>query len=157
MNKSVWIIVALLVSVSINLLLSGMLVGRHLAAKPGGGPHMEWMLSETDDKQRAVLKASMREHFKATASDRRALRTAQSALRDVIAAEPYNQREVEAALANLRRTSGELQLAMHQQMATVLGELEPAARTRLLHAMTSRRRHGGPPGGPPSDRPDKSP
>jgi uncharacterized membrane protein len=144
MTNRTWLIAILIVSIGLNLLFAGVVIGRHLGAGPT--PHFGWMMQEIEPETRKRLRSSMREHREATRPAQQALREAQHRLHQTIAADPFAEEDVQRALANLRRNSTGLQETMHQQMLTTLSQLEPEERIKVFQALSNRMMR--PPHGP---------
>jgi uncharacterized membrane protein len=72
------------------------------------------------------------------------LRAAQSRAADAVSANPYDAAAAEAALADLRRQSGEMQSIIHEAMSAIAAKLEPGQR-ELMGRMMFRRQNSGRP------------
>lgn len=140
MNKQTWLVAALIVSLGLNMLFIGVVIGRTMS---GGGPppHMQWMMQELDEDTRKTIRQAMRKTAKESGETRRALRSAQRQLHEHIGAEDYDKEAVIKALAEVRRASNEMQEIMHRQMVDSLEMMAPEERLRV-YRMLSGARHG---------------
>ena len=144
MNTNRWLVLALLVSLAINLLIAGVVIGRHL---DGGAPsrmHFEWLMQDLDDATRSKMRKNMHEQMKNTRPHRHDLRQAQRALHEAILTEPFEEDRVKAAMAEVRAASARLQQTMHDQMIQILSEMSAEDRTKVFSILSrmERRRHG---------------
>jgi len=159
MNKKILLITLLILSIGLNLVFVGVVVGRHLFGMPPGRAHFEWMTQEVSEETRSKLRSSMREHMQESRPVRRALREAQDQLRSAITRDEYVEADVVARLAEVRRVSAELQESMHEQMVENLKYLAPEERSQVFAMMMRpdkgprgpQPQHPGRPGGPPRD------
>jgi uncharacterized membrane protein len=157
MNKKILLVTVLVISIGLNLVFVGVVVGRHLFGMPPGRAHFEWMTQEVSEETRSKLRSSMREHMQESRPVRRELREAQDHLRTAISTDQYVEADVAARLAEIRRASAELQESMHEQMVENLRHLAPEERSHVLGMMMRQGRgrrgpqpqHPGRPGSPP--------
>lgn len=157
MNKKILLVTLLVISIGLNLVFIGVVVGRHLFDVPPGRAHFEWMTQEVSEETRSKLRSSMREHMQQSRPVRRELREAQDQLRTAITTDEYVEADVVAGLAEVRRVSAVLQESMHEQMVENLRHLAPEERSQVLGVMMRQDKgrrgpqpqHPGRPGGPP--------
>ena len=158
MNKRVLLTTLLVISMGLNLLFVGVVVGRYLLGMSPDRAHFEWMTQEVSEDTRRRLRTAVREHMQESLHARRELRKAQDQLRSAIATDEYVETDVVARLAEVRRVSADLQESMHKQMVENLRQLAPEERSHVLgmmkrHDNRGRRRplseHPRTPGDPP--------
>lgn len=157
--------VVVVISVALNLLLVGMMLGR--IAGPGaetgrmdpiGG--MRRLLSNLPEERAEVLAPFYRAYFTAMRPGFREIRGTQSDLREAMLTEPLDEDAVRAAMADFRQNLFDSQASAHIAFVNLVAELTLAERQQLVAAMNKRpprdRRSGGrPPGEPP--RPGRAP
>ena len=142
MNSNRWLVLALLVSLGVNLLIAGVVIGRHLDGGPPGRMHFEWLMQDLDDATRSKIRQNMHEQMKNSRPYRHDLRQAQHALHEAIIAEPFEEKQVKAAMAEVRAASARLQQTMHDQMIQNLGEMSAEDRARVFSILSRRPNHG---------------
>ena len=92
MTKSKWIIMALVISLIINLLLVGYLAGQSSKPKMFGDPTRmfpRWVRSLPEDRQQ-TLRPLVREHMNTVRPALRDMRRQHTQLRQAIGAEPFD-------------------------------------------------------------------
>ncbi len=158
MTRMRWLQLVLVISLAINLLVAGALVGRLRDREPPLG----WAVQQLDPETRAVLRPLMRQRIGTTFKMRRAMRSAQGRIRDIIEQEPLDEQALALELAQLREISVRYQASMHETAIDVLAELTPEQRLRVARRLLTppgdRRPPGAdhrPPG--PGDRPGPPP
>ncbi len=150
MNKSAWLTALLIYSAGRTLVCIGVAVGRHASEMSSGQHQLEWMMQEISDDSRKKIRASMREHMRATRPARRDLREAQEKLHDAITAQDYDEAEIIERFADVRLAAGVLQASMHEQIVQNLREFKPEERMHVLRMITRHERRG-PRNAPPPD------
>ena len=153
--RSRLLIVALVVSVAVNLLVVGGLIGRTLNDGPAASmpPHLGWLIRDSKPDVREML----RERLRATAPQMRELRgnvrRVQRAFNQLASEDPLDEDAIEAALARIRTSNLEFQEAMHGQMTDIIRELDGEDRRKAIRYLQARTRvddrrgwHGGPRG-----------
>ena len=148
--RSKWLIGALAVSLVVNLLLAGFLVGRmsgDFGFKGGFGaaPKMPQLRFLEDDRRREVTRDL--DTRNALRPILRELRRSQGDIRAALVAEPFEQEALSAALTEFRRRLEESQALSHRKLVAVAARLTPGERRRL--ARTIDRRRGQPDKKPP--------
>ena len=162
MAKQHWTAGVLAVSLAVNLLVVGALLGRWIKGEPSGHPPLAWAGKELDANSRERLRPILQQNAEATRVLRRRIRAASDTVRDAIRAEPFDSAALSDALAALRAVSLDYQAAVHAVAIEALAELPADDRERfgamLLRPGSQDGRHpqGGPrpPGG---GRPDHRP
>ena len=148
--RNKWLIGALAVSLVVNLLLAGFLVGRMsgdfgFRGGIGAAPKMPQLRFLEDDRRREVTHGL--ETRKALRPILRELRGSQRDIRASLVAEPFEQEALSAALTEFRRRLEESQALSHRKLVAVAARLTPGERRRL--ARTIDRRRGQPDKKPP--------
>ena len=155
MNKQQLLVVALLVSLGVNLLIAGVVIGR--AGKgprpPVGPPPMEWVARELPPETKRVVMQEMRARqadFKPLRSE---LRTATQAVRRAITAsdEDYDPQALAAALKEVRRVSIRYQELIHESLVGVTADMPRAQRIAVARAALARAQQGQMPQRPAPD------
>ncbi len=140
MNANRWLGLALLLSVAVNLLVGGAVLGRILRDTPAQPPPMAWALRDMDPALRRELQPRLRARLGGAMPERAALRGALQALASAIRAEPLDRDRASAALGALRQSSNSYQAVLHESMLDILMELPPERREAALRAFL---RQGG--------------
>lgn len=155
-----WVPVVLLVSLAINLLLAGVVLGRWTFADAARPPPMAWATREMDPEAQAQLRPLLRRTLARTQALRDQLRGVTRDIEQLISAEPMDQQAMERALTRLRRVSSAYQEAMHDAILQALPQLSIEQREQLLARLLRSERpprpphHKPPPKEPPSPRED---
>ena len=132
MNKRVLLTTLLVISMGLNLLFVGVVVGRYLLGMSPDRAHFEWMTQEVSEDTRRRLRTAVREHMQESLPARIKLRKAQHQLRSAVTSNEYVEADVVARLAEVRRASVDLQESMHEQMVKNFRELSPEERSHVL-------------------------
>ena len=149
--RSKWLIGALIVSIVVNLLLTGFIVGRKSGDSGFGGgigptPIMPPLKFLEADRQREVT-----EDLQTRRELRPILRKLHRAQKDIHAAfvaEPFDEAALSEALAEFRGRLEESQALSHKKLVIVAARLTPDERRRLTLALDR-------PRGPPDKRPPR--
>ena len=137
-----WLIGALTVSVVVNLLLAGFVVGRMsgdvgFRGGIGAAPKMPQLRFLEDERRREVTRGlETRDALRPTL---RELRRSQGDIRAAFMAQPFDQEALSAALAEFRRHLDESQALSHTKLVAVAAKLTPDERRRLARTMDRRR------------------
>jgi Spy/CpxP family protein refolding chaperone len=146
--RSKWLIGALAVSVVVNLLLAGFVVGRmsgDFGIRGGIGPVPQLKFLE-EDRRREVFQGL--ETRRALKPKLRKLRAAQRDMRAALLAEPFEQEALSETLAEFRRRLDESQALSHQKFVSVVSRLTPDERRKLASTLDRHRK-------PPDRRPPR--
>ena len=148
--RNKWLIGALAVSLVVNLLLAGFLVGRMsgdfgFRGGFGAAPKMPQLRFLEDDRRREVTRDL--DTRNALRPILRELRRSQGDIRAALVAEPFEQEALSAALTEFRRRLEESQALSHRKLVAVAARLTPGERRRL--ARTIDRGRGQPDKKPP--------
>ncbi|HYE52125.1 MAG TPA: periplasmic heavy metal sensor [Azospirillaceae bacterium] len=153
MTRTVKLLIAgLVLSLSVNLLVGGMMVGHHLTGRghaggEGRGPGMGFMPGLSREMRpyvRAELEARREEGRQRIQAIREARREAGRVLRS----EPFDRAAAAAALARLREVGAESQVALHEALLEAFAKAPPEARTAAPEERRERRRRDKPEDGP---------
>lgn len=132
--------VILALSLGLNLLVIGALVG--FAIRGGPMPrfpaHLGDVLSEVAPEERQALRAEMSKMREDTRPLHRELRRQQRQLAKQMLNEPFDEDATREAFAELRLRHSEVQTRMHEQMITVMKDLNPEQRAKLLRQLVRR-------------------
>ena len=148
MNSRVWLIILLIVSLACNLLVLGVIIGRHLsgsqpeAGATGKATHLGWLTRNLDAETLATLRHSLKERRHQARQTHKALRAAQQHLLEVIQAEPFDAGAVKAALTALREVSTRFQEVSHQHIVEILATMKPDDRVRVYRLLSRRATRG---------------
>ena len=140
------LLVALIVSISINLLLIGGIAGRLMAAPPVRPlpNHLGWIARHVDDEKRQEIRNFMKDNRQAVLQLRSAVNHSQKQFQDIARSEDVSEEELTVALSELRASMTEYQAMTHSQMAQVFMMLSQEERARVLDAMHEFRRGRSP-------------
>jgi uncharacterized membrane protein len=128
------ITIALICSLSLNLLFIGGIIGRYMM---GGPPNhlpnnMGWMVRNLNDEQKKLLRPKLKEYSKALRPVRMEMRDARLRLNDVMQSNPLDEAALKSALKDLRYVSNTFQVALHENMVTILKEMKPEDRRAAM-------------------------
>jgi uncharacterized membrane protein len=157
MRSSKWLILALVLSVGINVALIGYFAGR---ASHGGHPRnldptigFMRVLPNLPDARRRELRPLARKHLREIVPSLRQMRGAQQRLSRVLLAEPFDARALEEVLEAIRQHMATSQVTSHAAFVNLASRLTPAERRLLVDIMQRppQRRPGRPADVPPGD------
>lgn len=148
-----WLAIALCVSLAINLLIAGVVIGARIN---GGPPHAAMMnnssfsvgraIRQFDEQRRAQLWPIARPHFKGLRPEMRKLRDAQKNWERSFASEPVDVTELDRTYAALHERIAKIQQMNFGAIRALATELSPKERKELLRALrtppTPRAPHG---------------
>lgn len=143
-----WLLIALFVSLVLNLFLGGIVAGRIASGSPIGGPGRAWSggsdhgegpARQFMQRMAASLPSEYRPSFEAVVAKHRPnvsqagsrVREARAKVREAMLKEPFERAALEAAFADLRTRSDALQAALHAAIVEGAADLPPDARQRL--------------------------
>ena len=132
-----WLTVVLAISVGLNLLLVGILIG-NFAGRPAARPfppHLGWILRKLEPETRQKLHLELEELVKNDRRLRRNLRGVQRSVGELITADPLDRSALETQLAELRESSSESQQALHQAMVEIMTKLNQEERRKILKSL----------------------
>jgi uncharacterized membrane protein len=147
LRLSAWLGAALFLSIAVNTLLGGVVLGREMPwfaerPQPAGTPNFpvegfSWRVQRLPEDERVRFMAAMRPHRPQIREARAVLAEARQRLDQQLVAEPYSLPATLAALAEVRAKSALLQERVQAAAAEALVKLSPASR-RALAAPPSR-------------------
>ncbi len=151
MTRSNLLLAALVVSVAINLLVAGIVIGRGGIRPPPGPSPAEWMAGNLDQETRQKVRQRMARQASDVRPIRQELRRAMGELRTAVQAEEYDPQAMDDALTRMREARGRYERFFHDNLVELSGELNKAQRIALLRTalqrgMTSGGRYGKPGG-----------
>lgn len=147
MNNKSLLVVALLVSLAVNLLIAGVVIGRK-GAPPPEPPPMAWAAQRMDAATQRLVRQRMRERLPVVRPLREAMRRANMRLQRVLGAEELDPQALADALKQLRDASVAYQAEIHANLVNLAAELPREQRTALVAAALSRERGMRPAAGP---------
>lgn len=123
-RKGTALLVALIVSLCVNLLLAGVMIGGRWHM---GGP---WW-REVPDEARSVMKQAFEAHKPEFDANREAVRQARQKVADILKADPIDQAALDQALADLSQKSQAIQQLGNTMMVEVAKQLSPELRAQM--------------------------
>ncbi|MEL7043462.1 MAG: periplasmic heavy metal sensor [Pseudomonadota bacterium] len=145
MTRNNALLLALLLSVAVNLLVAGIVLGK-MGFERGHPepPPVAWAARELSPETRRLVRRRMVEQLEAVRPLRRELRSAHSRVRRAVSAEDYDPKALKDALAELRRVTNRYQELLHNNLAEIAAGLPPEERSALARAAMLRDRGGEP-------------
>jgi uncharacterized membrane protein len=143
MTRTRWLQLALVLSLAINLLVAGAILGRFR----DHAPPLDWATEPLDPEARDLIRPMMRERVTKTIQMRRELRRAQARIRDLMTDDSLDEAALAEELAGLRALSGEYQRVMHETAVEIMAQLTPEQRLRVARRLLTPHPEGPPPDG----------
>jgi uncharacterized membrane protein len=151
-----WTKILLVISLTVNLLFIGVVLGRISSGAPLARPfppHLGWVLRSVDQDTRQSLEPQLREHARHSRPMRKKLRESQQAVNELLLQDPLDHAALASRLDELRKYSSEAQKEMHTSLIAVMAELDPEQRSHVMNflnrnwrdEMRGRRRDHRPP------------
>jgi uncharacterized membrane protein len=143
-----WLGGGLALSVVVNLLLVGFVLGRLSGFGPpptfGPDPTVGFfrMLGFLSDDRRAAIVPDLRKQMGDLMPTLRKVRGDQRAVFDALTADPFDPTVLDAALAGLRANLTAAEVASHHSFVELAKQLTPAERKEFARAMHRPRMHG---------------
>nr|WP_321361364.1 periplasmic heavy metal sensor [uncultured Hyphomonas sp.] len=129
----------LIVSLMVNMILVGLLVGFLLQASPrvppDGPPPERISWGSRDDGTREAMRRVFREAFKASAEERAARATVRKHLAEAVSADPYNPDAVRDAFRELRAADDAVNEATHEAMVTLFATMSLEERQHMARIL----------------------
>ena len=161
MRSSKGLVIALGVSLALNLALVGFVAGRasvagmrHLAPDPSLGAFR--LVRQLPEARREALRPLIREHFRGIRPKLQQLHAAQTKIREALDSEPYEPAQLERALGEFRTALLASQEHSHRALIRLASEMSPDERQQMMAAMAwnpgrhqTSSGHPHPPGPPP--------
>ena len=139
--RSAWLGTALFLSIAVNTLLAGVVLGREtpwLAGRPQTGAPASFpvegfagRVQRLPEDERRRFQLAMRPYRPGIRAARQALAGARELLDAQLVAEPYSVQGTQAALAEVRAKTAVLQQRLQEAAAEALGNLSLASRRAL--------------------------
>jgi len=133
-----WIKIALAVSLTLNLLIIGAILGRistGAASQRPFPPQMGWLVRHADAELRQSLAPRLKLFHRESEALRRQVRRAQKRVQTAILDESFDADALQVNFTELRRLSGESQAMMHAAMIDILGEMDANQRQQVLESL----------------------
>lgn len=161
--------IILMISLVLNGLLIGLLIGGGLSKRSHTPPQMgaERALARgleraAPEAQQTEIRQALRRAFAASRTERQILRRARQDLRRAVVADPYNGDAVDAALKAVQEAETQARAKLQTEVARQLGRLTPEQREMIMRDVGRKRarrhdrgmrREGRPehPPGPPQE------
>lgn len=143
MNKNKFILLALLISIGINLLLVGGMVYR-LTGTPQFSmgrpfpPNVGWMVRDLSEARQTELASTLEESAAEINPIRREMFEAQRSVNELMATENFDAEAVRQAFENLRNANMRYQALSHEQSISMMNELTSEER-RIAGEFVNRR------------------
>lgn len=140
-------LIVLVISITINLLVGGAIIGHLLR----GGPdprfpnHLGQVLENINPEQQAKMKEQFRKFRRDGRDLHQAMRQQQRQLSTVILQDPFDEAATRAEFEKLRERGNKVQAHMHNQMILVMQNLSSEDRAKLIRRLLRTRRGEGPP------------
>jgi uncharacterized membrane protein len=144
--NSRWLLLALIVSLGMNLLIVGVVAGRAMSNRTVDGPfpsHLGWMLKEVDQATRQNIRPMLDAHDKKIRPIRRQMRRAQHDARSLLKQPEFDEQALAESFQKLRSVSDQYQTEMHGMMIEILSNLDADQRQQAASFLN--RGMGGPP------------
>jgi uncharacterized membrane protein len=141
------LLVVLIVSLCVNLLLAGMMLGGRWHDGPRrhcflfGGP----MMGSVPEEARPLMKEVFKSHKAEFDAHRRAIQQARMKVADLLKADTIDQAELDQALSESLRASQAMQQFGHQVMIEIAQKLPPEVRREMADRWAKDRFRKGPP------------
>jgi uncharacterized membrane protein len=129
--------IALAVSIALNLLLGGIMLGRvfHRPHPPPRAEREGPAARFERDGRRGPLRELFREQGDALREKRRAIGEARRTARTALESEPFDRAALERALETLRKETGSSQELMHRAIVEAAAKGSADERKKLAHAL----------------------
>lgn len=152
MNKQ-HLLLALLVSLSVNLLVAGVLLGRR-GAPPPEAPPFAWAAQQLEPATQRLLRQRMRQQLPAVRPVRAEMSRATNAVRLAVDTPDFDPEALARALADMRTATSRYQQLMHEGIVELAKELPREQRVALARSAMQRGERPGPrrSGAPRGDR-----
>lgn len=137
MNSRNVLLLALVVSVSVNLVIAGVVIG-HRGGPRGEPPPMLWAAQTLEPETRRLVRGQMRMQMPRVRPLRERVRRAHAAVQKAVMAENYDPEALGAALAELREAGGDYEAFVHANLVEMSAGLNEAQRRALVGAALQR-------------------
>ena len=126
-RKGTALLAALIVSVCVNLLLAGVMIG----GRWHDGPRWRGPFANVPEEARPVMKAVFDSRKAEFDAQREKVREARQKVADILKADPIDQAKLDQALSELLQQSQAIQKLGHQVMIEVAQKLTPEQRQQM--------------------------
>jgi len=130
-----WTKIALVISLTINLLFIGIVLGRISTGAPLSRPfppHLGWVLRIIDSETRQSLEPQLREQARNSRPMRRHLMESQQAVNELFLQDPLDQAALASSMDELRKYSSASQKEMHTSLIAIMGQLDLDQRVQAM-------------------------
>ena len=170
-SKGKLVLLALLLSVGINLFLVGGIIYRVTLHSEFGPPPMPrnvgWLVRDLSEARQQELQPLLENNRQQSETLRREIFNAQRRVNELMVSSNFDGDELNSAFAQLRNTSADYQAMSHQQTVDILSRLSETERKLAQEFLQRRGPRGGgsergqfqsrPPGGGPDSEPQNRP
>ena len=119
-----------IVSIALNLLLSGVIGGHMLRAGQHSPPPLAWAFKDVPKGVREKVRPLLREGAREVIVARRDIRQSERALRKLLQSENLTREELEVGLADMRRSTADYHELIHEVGIDVLLSLDAKQRMK---------------------------
>lgn len=141
MNKQQALLLALVISVGVNLLVLGVVLGRQ-GLRPPEPPPAEWATRSLDDATRLLVRQRMNTDRDRIRPLRAEVGEALAAVRRAAVAEQFDAVALEESLETMREVRTRYEALVHEGLVSVATQLPREQRLALLRAALEHRRGG---------------
>ncbi|MCH7742062.1 MAG: periplasmic heavy metal sensor [Proteobacteria bacterium] len=134
MSKGRIIGVALVFSVSLNLLVVGAIIGRTMFGSHPRSftpPPLGWVLRDLDADTRRKIRPGLEDRAKVVAPLRNEMHAARIEFSKLLGEKEFDEAALVKSLGRLRKASGEFQSTLHEHMVLILKDLAPEQRRKV--------------------------
>ena len=131
-RKGTALVVALIVSVCVNLLLAGLMIGGRWH------PRAPWW-EEVPEQARPIMKQAFESHKAEFDARRDAVQQARQKVADILKADPIDQAALDQALAELSQKSQAIRELGNTMMVEVAKQLSPEIRAQMADSWAKER------------------
>jgi uncharacterized membrane protein len=131
MNRN-QLLAALALSLTVNLVIAGVFIGRVSRPGPPAEPPMAWAAEELSPQLRSEIRQRMRDRLPRVQPLRGEMRDAMETVRRLAEAEAFDAPAMRQALARLREAESAYQIFMHEEVLGLAASMSPEARRALL-------------------------
>ena len=118
------------VSIALNLLLAGLIGGHMLREGRHSPPPLAWAFKDVPKGVREKARPILREHSREVIAARREVRQSERSLRKLLQSENLTRKELEAGLADMRRSTADYHELIHEVGIDVLLSLDAKQRMK---------------------------
>ena len=118
------------VSIALNLLLAGLIGGHILREGQHSPPPLAWAFKDVPKGVRETVRPILREHSREVIAARRDVRQSERALRKLLQSQNLTRKELEAGLADMRRSTADYHELIHEVGIDVLLSLDAEQRMK---------------------------